>query len=575
MTNDLKSLNGIKVYNYDHMDPPDSATRDPILRRWVRKATTCDGWLGTHNYSALCLPRLPWVSRSKNSHFYGPNDDIPILLAIVMGIQHFLVVVCGTVTPALIVSGSGANNLNFDENTRQYMVSASLLCSGLMTLVQIIHFRIPKTNYYIGAGLLQVAGTSFANIAAAQAVIKGMYANGSCEMLTAADGSIEYLPCFAGYGAILGTQMLSSVMGLIITFLPKKTVGKLFPKLISGIMLTVIAGSLLYDGLSNWNGGTGPCRDRPSTGLFSLCPTLDAPHAQTWGSAINWALGASVFFTILVVELVGSVFMRNVSVILGLAVGCGIAGGLGMVDGSGISTAPVITFLWVKTFPISVYAPAIIPYLLVQTILAIECIGDLTAASKVSGLPVDGDAYETRVQGGILADTIGTIFSACSGAMAVVTFTENNGVIASSSCASRAAGVVCAIAFLICGIFGKVVGALTTYMYGQILASGLSILAYLKFDRRERVISAVSLSVALGVAMVPNWFTYVLPTSSNPVVQGILSTIETICTTPFIIAAVLSIALNLTMPVDLSGDAMGICDTPMGNSYRMYHTSPA
>ena len=38
-----------------------------------------------------------------------------------------------------------------------------------------------------------------------------------------------------------------------------------------------------------------------------------------------------------------------------------VAGAAGYIDGSSIRTAPAITFLWVHTFKIRVYAPAILP----------------------------------------------------------------------------------------------------------------------------------------------------------------------------------------------------------------------
>ena len=52
------------------------------------------------------------------------------------------------------------------------------------------------------------------------------------------------------------------------------------------------------------------------------------------------------FMTILLCEFVGSPFMKNISIIMGLAVGCIVAGATGYIDGSSIKTAPAITFLW-------------------------------------------------------------------------------------------------------------------------------------------------------------------------------------------------------------------------------------
>lgn len=47
----------------------------------------------------------------------------------------FLAVIGGIITPTLLISGTGSNALNLDEQTRQYMISASLFVSGLMRYV--------------------------------------------------------------------------------------------------------------------------------------------------------------------------------------------------------------------------------------------------------------------------------------------------------------------------------------------------------------------------------------------------------------------------------------------------------
>ncbi|KAI8333452.1 permease family-domain-containing protein [Chlamydoabsidia padenii] len=510
------------------------------------------------------MPRIPYLHpKSNGSPFYGPNDDIPIVVAIIMGLQHFLAVIGGVIAPTIMVSGAGSSFLNLDNATRQYMVSASLIVSGLMSMVQIIRFKIPKTRFYVGAGLLQITGVSFANIASAQALIKNMYDSGACPM--SADGTP--LPCPDAFGAILGTQMVASLLAVGISFLPPRAIRHMFPKIVSGIVLVVIGSSLLSSGFKNWAGGAGPCMARPTSGDFVVCPSIHSPNAQAWGSPVNFALGASVFVMILVVELVGSVFMKNVSVVLGLLVGCIIAASLGMFDSSSISSAPAITFLWVKTFKLSIYGPGIIPYIFTVLDMAIECLGDITAASDVSGLTLEGKKFEERCQGGLLADGLSGIFSGLATSMGVVTFSQNNGIIAVTRCASRTAGFVCATMLIICGIFGKIsaaflaipsplIGGMTVFLFASVAASGIRILGYLDWTRRDRVIIAASLSIALGVSMVPDWFSHVLPTSTNTALQGFYDAIDTVVSTGYIMAGIMSVVLNLILPYDSPDDQL-------------------
>lgn len=67
-----------------------------------------------------------------------------------------------------------------------------------------------------------------------------------------------------------------------------------------------------------------------------------------------------------------------------------VAGPTGYVDGSNITSSPAITFLWVKTFKLSIYGPAILPMLAVYISLACEAIGDITALSEASRIEVEG-----------------------------------------------------------------------------------------------------------------------------------------------------------------------------------------
>ncbi|KAG2237762.1 hypothetical protein INT48_009701 [Thamnidium elegans] len=533
--------------------------------KWAQikqKVTTKDGWIGNYDYRALCMPTIPFITKKANSSpFYGPDDEIPILVTILMGLQHFLAVIGGIISPTIMISGQGSSFLNLDEETRRYLVSASLIVSGLMSFVQIIRIRIPRTRYFIGAGLLQITGVAFSNMPAAQAIIGNMYKSGSCPTEILEDGSINYLACPAAFGAVLGTQMICSLLSVGISFLPPRVIRKIFPKIVMGIVLTVIGTSLMSSGMKNWGGGAGPCMSRPTSGLFVNCPNINAPNAQPWGGPVNFALGASVFFMIILIELVGSVFLKNISVVIGLLTGCIIAAAVGMFDNTGILAAPVGTFLWVKHFSFSVYGPGIIPFLFVQLDMIIECLGDLTAASDVSGLPIEGKTFEERCQGGLLADGISGIFSGLATSMGVVTFSQNNGIIAVTRCANRRAGIVCATLLIICGVFGKIsaaflaipsplIGGMTVFLFASVATSGIRILGYLDWSRRDRVIVAASLALAFGVSLVPTWFEHVLPTFENEALQGLMEAVDTVVSTGYIIAGIMSVFLNLVLPYE-------------------------
>lgn len=132
--------------------------------------------------------------------------------------------------------------------------------------------------------------------------------------------------------------------------------------------------------------------------------------------------------------------MKSCSVVIGLLVGCIIAAACGYFDRSGITSAPVASFIWVETFPLRVYGPLVLPILAVFIICACEAIGDITATCDVSRLEVEGELYESRIQGGVLADGLNGVLAALCTISPMSTFAQNNGVIALTRCANRKAG---------------------------------------------------------------------------------------------------------------------------------------
>jgi xanthine/uracil permease len=76
------------------------------------------------------------------------------------------------------------------------------------------------------------------------------------------------------------------------------------------------------------------------------------------------------------------------------------------------SKVPIKQILTKKlAFPLSVYGPIVLPLLAVYIVLAMEAIGDITATCDVSRLQVDGKLFDSRIQGGVLADGLNGIMA--------------------------------------------------------------------------------------------------------------------------------------------------------------------
>jgi xanthine/uracil permease len=150
---------------------------------------------------------------------------------------------------------------------------------------------------------------------------------------------------------------------MFMAFVPARVLKRIFPPMITGtcdgpiirifqlkftgtVVLLIGASLVGNSGALNWGGGANGCQNFPTSGIFELCPTVFALRPLPWASPEFIGLGFLSFVTIILTELFGSPFLKNISIIVGLGVGCIFAGAAGYIDGSSIKSAPSITFLW-------------------------------------------------------------------------------------------------------------------------------------------------------------------------------------------------------------------------------------
>lgn len=255
--------------------------------------------------------------------------------------------------------------------------------------------------------------------------------------------------------------------------------------------------------------------------------TGDGDVKLVYGATEYIGLGFSVMAFLVVIELFGSVFMKNCNVVLALLFGYFVAG-ISRYDSGGeslkyvlsdkIVNAEPFTFLWVETFPLGFYAPAVIPLLIAYLVTTVETVGDITAVFEVSELDTSSEEYEKSIQGGLTSDAFNSILSSLFTSMPNTTFSQNNGVIALTKCASRRAGVACGIWLILMGIFGKVAGILTSipdcvlggmtiFLFSNVLVSGITLANQCGLHkRRTKFIFALSLAIGVGVTVWPYAF---------------------------------------------------------------------
>ncbi|SCV04117.1 LAMI_0H13542g1_1 [Lachancea mirantina] len=540
-------------------------------KKLYHKLTTKEGLFGDYDYAFLFTPSYPfrdWINKKRgiepverDQPFFSVYSEMPIFLGLLLGLQHSLAMLAGVITPPILISGVA----NFSTELQEYLVSASLITSGILSFVQITRFHIPFTPYYVGSGLISVVGTSFATITIVNKGFPMMYSSGFCGV--AEDGTKA--ACTAGYGALLGTAACCGLLEMAMSFTPPRVLQRIFPKIVTGPVVLCIAISLIESGFQDWVGGAG-C-------VGALCPYEGAPMAGEWGSARFIGLGFLVFATIIICEKWGSPIMKSCAVIVGLLVGCIVAAACGYFDRSSIDVAPAVTFIWVHTFPLTVYGPIVLPVLVMYITLAQECIGDVTATCDVSRMEVEGELYESRIQGAVLSDGLGGILSALFTLPPMSTFAQNNGVISLTKCANRQVGYWCCFFLIIMGIFSKfgaalvsipkpVLGGMTTFLFTSVAVSGLKIISTIPFTRRDRFVLTGSLLPGIGAILVPDWFSYFFTYSGpNKALAGFLNAIVLIMESGFAVAGIVGIILNLMIPQNLDENMMDDIEVQQDN----------
>jgi len=537
---------------------------------------------GRYRYGPMCMPTVPWSKKKEKLNFYALDEELPLLMSIFMGLQHAMAMVGGLITPPLVVFKFTVCGFaeGFCPDLVQYAVSAGLITSGICTIINILKVAVPYSEkvfgrvIYIGSGVLSVMGTSFTFLPIYEIAIDQMKRDGI-------DGRVAY-------GAMLGTSMVCCLLELAFSILPISRLKKLFPPIVSSITVILIGVALTGTGMKYWGGGV-VCAEMgwkthsqiTSQEDISFGPPFpscaNGETSELYGAPQYIGLGFSVLAFLVFIEMFGSVFMKNCNVILALLFGYFIAGvtnldGDAYVDTSVITTAKPITFLWVETFPIGFYWPAVIPLLIAYIVTTIESVGDISATFESSELSTEGEQYNTSIQGGLTADAISSFLSALFTSMPNTTFSQNNGVIALSKCASRRAGYACGVWLILLGIFSKVsgivtsipdcvLGGMTVFLFANVLASGINLTKQVDLEsRRNRFIMSFSLALGVGVTIWPYAFLdrraspYTAPfwmcADCSNAMKSLRNGVSIFLSTGYCVGSVSAMVLNLILPCD-------------------------
>lgn len=437
-----------------------------------------------------------------------PNYTPPIASAIPLGIQHVLAMFVSNVTPAIIIAGAagfGFGSKSPDFPNLIYMIQMAILFAGIATLFQTIGFGP------VGARLPVVQGTSFAFIPI-------------------------MIPLVAGKGVdAMGILMGGVLIGGLFHACLALFIGRIrfaLPPLVTGLVVTMIGLALVKVGIQYAAGGV---------------PAIGKPE---FGSLQNWFVAGVVIVVTLGFKFFARGMWSVAAILIGLIAGYIVAYFMGMVSFGNIGRAASFALPVPFKFGIEFSAAAIIGFCLMAFISAIETVGDVSGITKGGA---GREATDKEIEGATWADGLGTAVAGIFGSLPNTSFSQNVGLIAMTGLMSRMVVTIGAIFLIICGLIPKVGAVISTIpievlgggvmvMFGMVASAGISMLSDVKWNRRNMVIFAVSLSVGLGLQQVPGALQYVHPTIKVLLTSGLLP------------AAFLAIILNLVIPEEIADE---------------------
>ena len=158
----------------------------------------------------------------KTGSIYDLEGRVPLKQAVPLGIQHVLAMFLGNVSPLIIVCGI----LNVPLETKSILIQNAMFISGAATLLQLYPV------FKMGSGLPIVMGTSSGFIGTEKAI------------------GMAY-----GYDAIMGASLVGAIFEIILGFFIKP-LKKLFPPIVTSLVIISIGLSLLPVGISYFGGGS-------------------------------------------------------------------------------------------------------------------------------------------------------------------------------------------------------------------------------------------------------------------------------------------------------------------------------
>jgi NCS2 family nucleobase:cation symporter-2 len=342
---------------------------------------------------------------------------------------------------------------------------------------------------------------------------------------------------------------------------------RFFPPVVTGTIIAIIGISLMRVGVG-WAMG-GPPTLAQSVDVPRLVemtnliePALNAPVAPgaappvvklpgpipmvdnpAYASLDHLAVAGLVLVFILLLVKYTKGFVANISVLLGIVLGCVVAVALGKMHFDKVAKAQWFDVVTPFAFGMPTFdLVMILTMTLVMIVVMIESTGMFLALADMTGKKIG----QQELAAGLRVDGLGTVIGGVFNTFPYTSFSQNVGLVGVTGVKSRWVCVAGGVIMIVLGMLPKmaalvesiptfVLGGAGLVMFGMVAATGIRILSTVDFKHNRHNLYIVALSIGFGLVplVAPRW-TQHMAHGLHPLLEsGILLT------------AISAVALNL------------------------------
>ncbi len=388
--------------------------------------------------------------KASTENIYQLDGRVPLLKAIPFGLQHVLAMFVANLSPIILLAAVA----NLPSEELAMLIQNAMLIAGIATLIQLYPL------WRVGSRLPIVMGVSFTFVTVLSTVI-------------ATHGYATAM------GAVLVGGIFEGTLGLF-----AKYWRKIISPIVAASVVTSIGFSLFSVGARSFGGG----------------------YAEDFGSPQNLILGTVTLLVCILWNCLMKGYLKQLSVLAGLAVGYIIAIFMGKVDLSLILADGFLSLPRILPYVPKFDIGAILSVCIIYLVSAAETIGDTTAMVSTG---LKREISDREISGSLACDGYSSAIASLFGCPPVTSFSQNVGLIGMTKVVNRFTIMTGAACMILAGLLPpignffaslpeSVLGGCTIMMFGTILTSGIEMIARAGFTQRNITIAALSLSVGIG-----------------------------------------------------------------------------